>query len=118
MAFRRGDIVTAGIEQGLGQPMKRRPVVVVQCDRNNARLTNSVVAMITSNTSRAQREPTQVLIDIATLEGRQTGLAHTSVVKCENLYTKLQQDMRKIGVMTPALMQQVDEALKSSLELS
>jgi mRNA-degrading endonuclease toxin of MazEF toxin-antitoxin module len=118
MAVRRGDIVTAGIEQGPGQPIKRRPVVVVQCDRNNVRLANAVVAMITSNTSLAQREPTQVLIDIATREGRKTGLAHTSVVKCENLYTKLQRDMRKIGVMPAALMQQVDEALKSSLELS
>jgi mRNA-degrading endonuclease toxin of MazEF toxin-antitoxin module len=118
MAVRRGDIVTVGIEQGPGRPIKRRPVVVVQCDRNNARLANAVVAMITSITSLAQREPTQVLIDIATREGRKTGLAHTSAVKCENLYTKLQRDMRKIGVMPAALMQQVDEALKSSLELS
>jgi len=118
MAVRRGDIVTAGIAQGAGQPIKRRPVVVVQCDRNNARLTNAVVAMITSNTNLAQREPTQVFIDIATREGRLTGLTHTSAVKCENLYTKLQRDMRKIGVMPSALMQQIDQALKSSLELS
>jgi len=118
MAVRRGDIVTVGIDQGPAQPIKRRPVVVVQCDRNNARLTNAVVAMITSNTRLARKEPTQVLIDLATTEGRHTGLVQTSAVKCENLYTKLQRDMRKIGVMPDALMQQVDEALKSSLELS
>ena len=89
MAVRRGDIVTVGIEQGPGQPIKRRPVVVVQCDRNNARLANAVVAMITSNISLARSEPTQVLIDIGTTDGKQTGLVHTSAVKCENLYTKL-----------------------------
>jgi mRNA-degrading endonuclease toxin of MazEF toxin-antitoxin module len=118
MAVRRGDIVTVGIGQGPGQPIKRRPVVVVQCDRNNARLANAVVAMITSNTRLALQEPTQVLIDVSTADGQQTGLVHTSAVKCENLYTKLQRDMRKIGTMPPALMQQVDEALKSSLELA
>ncbi len=118
MAVRRGDIVTVGIEQGPGQPIKRRPAVVVQCDRNNPRLNSAVVAMITSNTSLAVREPTQVLVDLTTPEGKQTGLVHDSAVKCENLYTKLQRDMRKIGIMSVALMQQVDEALKSSLELS
>jgi mRNA interferase MazF len=118
MAVRRGDIVTVGIEQGPGQPVKRRPVVVIQCDRNNSRLANSVVAMITSNTTRAQREPPQVFIDVGTSAGRQTGLLRPSAVKGENLYTKLQRDMRKIGEMPPALMQQVDAALKAALELS
>jgi mRNA interferase MazF len=117
MPMRRGDVVTVGIEQGPGQPIKRRPAVVVQCDRNNARLQNAVVAMITSNVSRADREATQVLVDLATPDGRQTGLVQNSAVKCENLYTKLQRDMRKIGAMSPTLMRKVDDALKASLEL-
>jgi mRNA-degrading endonuclease toxin of MazEF toxin-antitoxin module len=118
MTVRRGDVVTVGIDQAPGMPLKRRPAVVVQCDRNNVRLANAVVAVITSNTSLAHREPTQVLVDTTTVDGRKTGLSHTSAVKCENLYTKLQRDMRKIGAMPSPLMQQVDEALKSSLELS
>ena len=73
--------------------------------------------MITSNISRADREATQVLVDITTQDGRQTGLVHKSAVKCENLYTKLQRDMRKIGAMPPGLMQKVNDALKASLEL-
>jgi mRNA-degrading endonuclease toxin of MazEF toxin-antitoxin module len=113
----RGDVVITGIDQGPNLPMKRRPVVVVQSDHNNARLGSAIVAMITSNTRLAKSEPTQVLIDLATAEGPQTGLSHTSAVKCENLYTKLQSDMRKIGVMPPALMKQVDTALKASLSL-
>ena len=117
MAVLRGDIVTTGIEQGPGMPLKRRPVVVVQNDRNNRRLHSAIVAQITSNTKLAQKEPTQVLVDITTPEGQQTGLVHTSAVKCENVYVKLQRDMRKIGQMPASLMQQVDAALKSSLDL-
>ena len=117
MAVLRGDIVTAGIEQGPGMPIKRRPVIVVQNDRNNHRLNSAIVAQITSNTKLAGKEPTQVLVDLSTPEGKQTGLAHTSAVKCENLYVKLQRDMRKIGEMPVSLMQHVDAALKSSLDL-
>lgn len=113
----RGDVVIAGIDQGPNLPLKRRPVVVVQSDHNNARLNSAIVAMITSNTRLAGKEPTQVLVDLATADGRRTGLSHTSAVKCENLYTKPQNDLRKIGVMSPALMQQVDAALKASLAL-
>lgn len=117
MDLHRGDVVTVGIEHGPGLPIKRRPAVIVQCDLNNRRLNSAVVAMITSNVTRAQREPTQVFIDMTTSDGKRTGLAQTSAVKCENLYSKLQSHMRKIGVMPPALMQQVDAALKVSLAL-
>ncbi len=99
-------------------PIKRRPVVVVQNDRNNGRLHSAIVAQITSNTKLATKEPTQVLVDISSPEGKQTGLTLVSAVKCENLYVKLQCDMRKIGVLPPSLMQQVNAALKSSLDLT
>lgn len=91
----RGDVVIARINQdGF---VKVRPVVVVQNDRNNARLTNVIVAMITSNTRLVGTESTQVLIDLATSDGKQSGLAQTSVVKCENLYTTTSQRLRNIG---------------------
>lgn len=111
----RGDVVISRINQdGLA---KMRPVVVVQNDRNNRRLANVIVAMITSNTRLAGKEPTQVLIDLATPEGKQTGLAHTSAVKCENLYTTSANRLKKIGTMPASLMAQVDAALKVSLDL-
>jgi len=111
----RGDIVIASVPQG--QSSKVRPVVVIQNDQNNHRLTNTIVAIITSNTRLAMREPTQVLIDITTADGKKTGLTLTSAVKCENLYTLPVRVMRKIGTMSAALMQQVDAALKASLDL-
>ena len=118
MAVRRGDVVTVGIEQGPGMPMKRRPVVVVQNDLNNGRLHSAIVAQISSNIKLASKEKTQVLIDISTPGGLQSGLVHTSVVKCENIYVKLQHDMRKIGQLSPAHIQQVNAALKVSLDLT
>ncbi len=117
MAVHRGDVVTVGIEQGLGMPIKRRPVVVVQNNRNNRRLKSSIVVQITSNTQLAGKEPTQVLLDISTPEGKRTGLVQTSAVKCENLYVKLQREMRRIGMLPPELMAQIDAALKASLDL-
>jgi mRNA-degrading endonuclease toxin of MazEF toxin-antitoxin module len=50
MSLARGDVVILDFPQAPGQPPKRRPAVVVQSDRNNGRLTNSIFAMVTSNT--------------------------------------------------------------------
>src|SRR5438876_1014178 len=66
---------------------KIRPALVVQCDVKNARLEDVIVAMITRTTKLASLEPTQLLIDIATPDGKTTRLLHTSAVKCEHLIT-------------------------------
>jgi len=117
MPIRRGDIVTIAIEQGPGMRVKRRPVVVVQSDHYNKRLVTAVVAQLSSNIKLARTDSAQVLVDITTPAGIQTGLVTTSTVKFFNLYLKLQQDMRKIGVMPPALMRQVEAALKVAQDL-
>jgi mRNA-degrading endonuclease toxin of MazEF toxin-antitoxin module len=77
--FDRGDIVLMPYPQAPGQPVKRRPVLVVQSDHNNVRLTNSIFAMVTSNVGSVH-ESTQVLIDLSTPGGQQSGLAMTSAV--------------------------------------
>jgi hypothetical protein len=50
----------------------------VQSDHNNGRLTNSIFPMVTSNIRLATTEPAQVLIDLATPDGQQTGLTRTA----------------------------------------
>ena len=118
MSVARGDVVILDFPQAPGQPAKRRPAVVVQSDRNNGRLTNSIFAMVTSNTRLAAAEPAQVLIDATTPDGQRTGLSRTSAVKCENLHTLPQGIvLRTIGHLSPTLMRQVDDALKASLQL-
>jgi mRNA interferase MazF len=74
----RGEIVVVDFAVA-GMPKKVRPVLVVQADTFNRKMTNTVVAMITTNLARAS-EPSHWLIDITTPEGKASGLLHTSVV--------------------------------------
>lgn len=118
MSLQRGDVVIVDFPQQTGPIPKRRPAVVVQCDTNNRRLSNSIFAMVTSNTQLAQSEPTQILIEVATEEGKFSGLLRNSAVKCENLYTLPISAVRHtIGRLSPAHLRQLDGALKAALAL-
>lgn len=118
MKLRRGDVVLLAFPFTSGKGNKVRPALVVQCDANNDRLKNVIVAMITSTTERAH-EPTQMLIDIAHPAGKQSGLLHTSALKCENLFTVEQSVvLRAIGYLPIESMRDVDKCLKAALGLA
>jgi mRNA interferase MazF len=117
MNVQRGDVVLVDYPYAAGGGTKVRPVLVIQNDRDNQRLLNTIVAQITSVTRRAL-EPTQVLIEITTPAGQQSGLRPNSVVNCVNLLTlDKDQVLRKLGSLPDALMQQVNNCLKAALEL-
>jgi len=110
----RGDIVVTRVPQS--GPSKIRPFVVVQNDQNNARLTNVIIAMVTSNTKWVGKSTTQVLVELSATN-QATGLTRISAVKCENLYTVPQKNVRKIGRLPDPLLGEVGVALKASLAL-
>lgn len=117
--MKRGDIVLLDYPYADGSGSKVRPALVVQNDRDNQRLTNTIVALITKNVSRVH-EPTQtqLLIDVSTLEGRQSGLNQTSAVTCGNLFMMAQTKVRRvIGSLSPSTMAQIDACLRASLDL-
>lgn len=117
MSVRRGDIVLAWYPFAAGTGGKRRPCLVVQNDRDNARLTNTVVAQITSNL-RAAAEPTHLLIAANTPVGQAAGLLHDSLISCNNLATVEQSLIATvIGALPAAVMVEVDACLKAALEL-
>ena len=117
MSVNRGDVVLVDAPFVTRPGSKIRPLLVVEADVNNTRMANSILAMITSNTRRSG-EPTQVLIDVSTPRGQLSGLLHDSVVSCENLLTFRQSRIiRTIGSLPPDLMNEVNDALKASLEL-
>ncbi len=118
MTLHRGDVVIVTFPFASGTGAKVRPALVVQNDRNNARLTNVVLAAITTTTYRSN-EPTQLLLDVSTPAGRQSGLLKDSIISCENLAT-IEQTLvqRKIGSLPPNVMGQVDACLKTSLGLT
>src|ERR1700730_9383438 len=73
MPISRGDVILAYVPN-IGSPGgKVRPALIVQSDHNNARLNETIIAAITSNTSRVH-EATQLLIDLATPDGAASGL--------------------------------------------
>lgn len=116
--IQRGDIIYVEIPFHDLPGSKERTAVVIQCDRNNRRILSTLVAGITSNTSRVGKEPTQFLIDPSKPEGASSGLNHPSAVKCENLYTVSQTRIRRtIGHLSATLKQQLNVCLKAALEL-
>jgi mRNA interferase MazF len=97
---------------------KRRPALVVQADTYNKALDDTILALITSSGRRRVGAATQLEIDVATQDGRQTGLSINSVVQCENLVTMDRQFIIRVrGQFSTSLMVQVDACLKAALGL-
>lgn len=116
MRVGRGDVVLVDFPFSTGGGAKVRPGLVVQNDRDNQRLVNTIVAQITSRTFRAL-EPTQYLIRLATPEGRQSDLLQDSVVNCVNLATLHESKiLRTLGSLA-SQMHQIDACLKAALGL-
>lgn len=115
--MKRGDIVLLDHPFSDASGSKVRPALVVQNDRDNGRLTNTIVALITKNISRAH-EPTHLLLDVSTNDAQQSGLHQTSAVVCNHLFTVSQDKvLRAIGSLSPSLMGRVDDCLRVALAL-
>jgi len=117
MNVQRGDIVLVDYPYSSGGGAKVRPALVVQNDRDNQRLVNTIIVQVTSLTRRAA-EPTQVLIEFVTGEGQMSGLRQDSVVNCANILS-LHKSMilRRLGRLPDSLLQRVDGSLRAALGL-
>jgi mRNA-degrading endonuclease toxin of MazEF toxin-antitoxin module len=114
--MKRGDLVI--VDFGVVNPAASiRPALVIQNDRDNARMSKTIVAQITTNIRRAG-ENTQLLIDPGHTDWMQSGLKRSSVVNCTNLATIDQSDIRRIfGSLSPATMRQINDCLRSALAI-
>jgi mRNA-degrading endonuclease toxin of MazEF toxin-antitoxin module len=81
MRASRGDVVLITHPFSDASGARIRPAVVVQCDRRNAILGETIIALITKNLQHVGKDDTQWLIDIQTAEGKQSGLNVNSAVK-------------------------------------
>ena len=118
MKTTRGDVVLLDHPFSDASGSKVRPVLVVQANARNAILADTIVALITKNTRNVATDRTQILIDLATPDGRISGLNINSAVKCGSLYTVHENHIiKKIGKLSSALMDEVDDGLKTALEL-
>ncbi len=113
----RGDVVLLDYPYPSGGGTKVRPALVVQNDRDNRRLVNTIIVQITSVTRRGL-EPTQLLVEIATAEGLSSGLRQDSVVNCVNILTlDKTKVLRKLGRLSDSMLTAVNEWLKVALGL-
>ena len=118
MRLKRGDIVLATFPFSDFSGAKKRPAVVVQSDRNDRRLDDVILAMVTSNSQRTAA-PTHLLVRLATPDGKGTGLLHDSVIKCDHLLTLHRRLVpRRIGRLSAEMMEEVDDCLRIALGLS
>ncbi len=113
MNYSRGDIVLILFPDPNLRTAKRRPVLVLQSDTLNTGLNQTLVAMITSNLSRATH-PSRVTVDPQTAAGQKSGLLLPSVIMTDNLATILHTAIdRKIGIWSE--MATVESALLHTL---
>jgi mRNA interferase MazF len=88
---------------------------VLQCDDLQSGLSQTIVAMISSNLAR-RGHPSRIFVSRASEEGRAAGLRLDSVIMTDNLATVLQTEMDSVLGRLPA-MNVVDTALKHTLAL-
>jgi mRNA interferase MazF len=111
----RGQIWWSDIPDSEGSaPAMRRPVVVVQADPfNNSRIQTVVVAIITSNLTRADA-PGNVL-----LSARQSGLKRDSVINVSQLFTLDKSALTDfVGPLPARQTRLLDDGLRLVLGLS
>jgi mRNA interferase MazF len=119
MNVQRGDIVLVDFPYSDQTGSKVRPALVVQSDVWNQRLDDTILALITSKRKRRVGANTQLLVDITTIEGRQSGLRLDSTIQCENLITYDRGlILRVLGRLSANAMSQVDDCLAAALGIS
>ena len=116
--MKRGDIVLVKFPHASGSPPKNRPALVVQADYYNQRISNVLLATITSNLNR-RSDAAHYFIDASTTDGKQSGLNQDSLVSCLNLAVLPKSEISaKLGQLSVQAMLQVDDCLKAVLGLS
>jgi len=113
--MKRGEVYWAMLAPRSGSEQKGGPVIIVSRDGfNRAPNWRSVIVVpISTSSSQAERGPTAVL-----LPAKSAGLKKTSIALCHQVTTLDRVKLEKlIGVLSQALMQQVDSGIKAALDL-
>jgi len=95
MLIKRGDIVRVFFPNSNLTTSKRRPALIVQADNLNTNLPQTILALITSNMSRANH-PSRVTILLNSTDGINSGLRLDSVIMTDNLVTVLNSEIDSI----------------------
>lgn len=111
----RGDVVLVVFPNSDLRTAKRRPALVIQRDNLNSGLTQTIIAMISSNLAR-RGHPSRLFISVSSAEGKAAGLRLDSVVMVDNPATVLENEIdSRLGRLVDLV--DVDAALKHTLGL-
>ena len=113
-SYKRGDVILSRFPDSNLYTAKLHRGLIVQADNLQTGLPQLVVAMITSNMSRADH-PSRVTILVSTPEGQQSGLMMDSVVMTDNLATVIESTIERVVGLIP--MTKIDAALRHTLNL-
>jgi mRNA interferase MazF len=110
----RGEIYLCSFDPTVGHEIKKtRPALVIQNDVGNRYSPLTIVAAITSAVSPVPY-PVEVVIDPTAANG----MVVRSSIRLDQIRTVDRQRLvRRLGVVDPAIVAKVDEALKISLGL-
>lgn len=119
--YKKGDVVLVSFpyttDDGQTQT-KRRPAVLISNDYNNSRLDDVLLVPLTSNVTRAAREPTQVVVKMDSPEGKLGGLRLDSVIDCTVIATIPKTLLvNKIGQFPQDVMERVDQCLMIAMAI-
>jgi mRNA interferase MazF len=113
---RRGDVVLVLFPNSDLRTAKRRPALVLQRNRLQSGLPQTIVVMISSNLAR-RGHPSRVFVSVASAEGGAGGLRLDSVIMTDNLATILDNEFDSLLGQLPN-MASIDLALKHTLALA
>ena len=113
-SYKRCDVILSRFSDSNLYTAKLRPGLIVQAGDLQTNLPQLVVAMITSNMSRADH-PSRVTILGSTPEGQRSGLIMDSVVMTDNLATVVESTIERVIGWMP--MEKVNAALRHTLNL-
>ena len=113
VGVRRGDVVLARVDPTLGVEIKKtRPVIVLSSDAINHFAEPAVVVPFTKNVARVS--PSHAVIPKGA-----AGLACPSKAVTEQIRAiDKRRLVRRLGRLTPKLLEHVEQALKNTLGLS
>ena len=115
MPYKRGDVALVLFPDSNLRTAKRRPALVIQADNLDTSLRQTIVAMITSNKSRANH-PSRVTPLLNSPQGRRAHILMDSVVMTDNLATVFENEIdRVLGDLDE--MSEVEAALRHTLAL-
>ncbi len=110
-----GDVVLVLFPDSNLRTAKRRPALVVQADQLETGLSQTIVAMITSNMARGGHR-SRVVVLAASEDARLSGLLMDSVIMADNLATVHHSEIDRVIGTFPGIAE-LDAALRATLAL-